>query len=95
MGLKDKLKRLQRLADEETVLLRCEECGEEICVAQETDLDLLAYEWVQATGEKSYRPTPPDVYKVLEHVHGALVEKSSGKPWPLMDLGGGRVGFTR
>jgi hypothetical protein len=33
-------------------------------VAEDTDLALLAYEWVQGSGGESYQPTPPDVFVV-------------------------------
>jgi hypothetical protein len=98
VGLRDKLRRLERAAEGEMVTLLCRECGEELTVAEDTDLAYLAFEWAQETGEQSYRPTPLDVFVVVEHEqHGEapLVVKATGKPWPLMDIGGGMIGFTR
>jgi hypothetical protein len=91
------MRRLERAAEGEAVTLLCGECGEELKVAEDTDLAYLAFEWTQDTGEQSYQPTPPDVFVIAEHPCGdeALVEKATGKPWPLMDVGGGMVGLTR
>lgn len=49
MGLKDKLKRLQRIAGEETTLV-CQRCGEELRVRDGIELDLLAHEWAEEAG---------------------------------------------
>lgn len=84
MGLRDKLRRLERRSEGETVTLLCQECGEEFRVAEDTDVELLAWEWIEHTGEKSYQPTPKDVFVIVEHEHGAsaLVKKATGEPWP-------------
>jgi hypothetical protein len=97
VGLRDRMRRLERAVEGETVTLRCRECGEELTVAENTDLAYLAWEWVQESGAKSYQPTPPDVFVIAEHPHGlgSLEVKATGKPWPLMDMGGGMVGLTR
>jgi hypothetical protein len=95
-GLQGRLRNLEREVEEETVTLRCRECGEEMTVAEDTDVALLAWEWVQGSGAKSYQPTPPDVYLLTEHPcgWGSLEVKATGKPWPLSDVGGGMVGLT-
>jgi hypothetical protein len=97
VGLRDKLRRRERAAEGEMVTLLCRECGEELTVAEDTDLALLAYEWVQGSGGESYQPTPADVFVITGHRCGweSLEVKATGKPWPLMDIGGGMIGFTR
>jgi hypothetical protein len=97
VGLRDRMRRLERAVENQTVTLVCRECGEELTVAEDTDLAYLAWEWAQVTGVRSYQPTPPDVFVIAEHACGdeALVEKATGKPWPLMYVGGGMVGLTR
>ena len=88
IGLRDKVKRLERAAEGEMVTLHCRECGEELRVAEVTDLALLAHAWVQGSGGESYQPTPPDVFVITGHRCGweSLVVKGTGKPWPLMDI---------
>jgi hypothetical protein len=96
VGLRDKLRRLERAAEGEMVTLLCRECGEELTVAEDTDLAYLAWEWAQETGEKSYQPTPPEVFVVVEHEqHGEapLVVKATGKPWPLWTSEGVGLGL--
>jgi hypothetical protein len=97
MGLRDKLKRLERAVEGETVALVCVECGEELTVAEDTDLALLAHEWVHGSDGESHQPTPPDVFVITGHRCGweSLEVKATGKTWPLMDIGGGMIGFTR
>jgi hypothetical protein len=97
VGLRDRLRRLEREAEGQVVRLRCWECGKELTVAEDADLALLAYEWVQQSGGESYQPTPPDVIVITGHRCGweSLEVKAAGNPWPLMDVGGGIVGLTR
>jgi hypothetical protein len=94
--LRQRLERLEREAHVETVTLRCRECQGEMTVAEDTDLALLAYEWVQGSGGESYQPTPPDVFVLTEHPcgWGSLEVKATCKPWPLSDVGGGIIGLT-
>lgn len=66
MGLRDKLKRLERQAEGEYTALVCQTCGERFGVAVDTDLEYLAWEWTQETGEKSYREPHPDVFVIAE-----------------------------
>ena len=96
MGLWKRLERLEREAHGDTVTLRCRECGEEMTVTEDTDLALLAYEWVQGSGGESYQPTPPDVFVITRHPcgWGSLEVKATGKPWPLTDVGDGIIGLT-
>jgi hypothetical protein len=101
MGLRGRLRRLEREAERETVTLRCRECGEEMTVAEDTDIQLICWEWEQGVRDRGgepevYRPRPPDVFVVVEHPCGweSLEVKGTGKPWPLSDVGGGVIGLT-
>jgi hypothetical protein len=100
MGLRGKLRRLERLSEGETVTLVCQECGEEVRVAEDTGPALVAWDWLQETGAESYQPTPKDVFVIVghrrSHEHGAsaLVKKATGEPWPLTIRGAGIVGLT-
>jgi hypothetical protein len=93
MGLRNKMKRLERAAEAETTVLVCRECGEERRVAWDTDLEYIAWCWTQETGEESYQETPPDVFVIANHPHGdeVLIDKATGKPW-LEGLLGSRGG---
>jgi hypothetical protein len=47
MGIRDRLRKLEVAAGDETVLLRCLECGEESRVQDGLQLDLVAHEWAE------------------------------------------------
>jgi hypothetical protein len=96
MGLRGKLRRLERLSEGETVTLLCQKCGEEFRVAEDTGPALVAWDWLQQTGAESYQPTPKDVFVIVGHEHGAsaLVKKATGESWPLTIRGAGIVGLT-
>lgn len=89
-----RLRRLEREGG--TVTLVCQECGEEFRVGEDTGPALVAYQWQQETGAKSYQRTPKDVFTILEHEHGAsaLVKKATGESWPLTMRPSGIVGLT-
>jgi hypothetical protein len=85
MGLRDKLKRPERVAEEETVVLACEECGEQFVVRAGIELDLVAHSWAKEyknRGGKVYQETPPDALAVANHRHSdlLLVDKRIGEP---------------
>ena len=88
MGLKDKLKRLQRAVGVQTTVLVCQECGEELTVLDGIELDLIAHEWAEeqrrrGRGHEIHGETHPDVYRIVNHSHGelSLVDTSTGEPW--------------
>lgn len=88
MGIRERLRNLEREAEGEYDALVCRECGERFQVAVDTDLAYLAWEWAQEMGERSYQETPADVFLIAEHAHGdehpleTLVYEATGKPWP-------------
>jgi hypothetical protein len=89
VGLRDKMRRLERAAEEETALVVCEECGEEFRVRQGVELELVAHSWTEgqkSRGEKVYREavyqeTPPDALAIANHRHGelAFINKRTGE----------------
>jgi hypothetical protein len=84
VGIRDRLRSLERQAEGEYTALLCRECGERFRVAADTDLEYLAWEWIQETRAKSYRDPHPDVFVVADHPHGVgmLVYEATGEPWP-------------
>ena len=84
MGLRDKLKRLERATDVRTVELRCPECGAEFAAKGEDPLlDYLAHEWAKGYEGETYRETPADVVRIANHEHdpSLMINKATGKPW--------------
>jgi hypothetical protein len=95
MGLRDKLRRLEREAEGKSMTLVCPECGEEFVAYGDVALECIAYGWSKESGEKGYRETPEDIKQLFEHEHGleTFVEKTSGLPFmdrrvTGLDLGG-------
>lgn len=86
MSLRGRIKRLEREAGEDMVVLVCKECGEELRVRDGLELDLVAHSWAEEAkkrGVEVYGETPSDVYRVLDHPHGelSLADISTGEPW--------------
>ena len=81
--LRGRIEKVQREAKAETMVLVCQECGEEMRVEQDTDLHYLAHRWAEESGAKSYRRTPRDVFVIANHPHDAegLIDKRTGEPW--------------
>lgn len=84
MGFKDRLRRLERSAEGETVTLVCQECGEEFKTRLSVELDLVAYSWSvghEKRGEEVYWQPPEDVLRIIRHPHSelSLVHKSTGE----------------
>jgi hypothetical protein len=83
MGIRDRLKRLERAAGEDTVLARCLECGEEKRIRAGIFLDLVALGWQMRQDGSDQLPdaTPSDIRWVHEHPCDALHlrDKQSGE----------------
>jgi hypothetical protein len=84
MGLKDKMRRLQRAAEGEFTTLVCQECGEEFVVREGVELELVAHAWAEGYKERGgevYQETPPDVLAIANHRHGELsfINKRTGE----------------
>jgi hypothetical protein len=85
VGIRDKMKRLERAAETETLAAVCLECGEEQRVRHGILVELTALEWkMHQDGEHEEPPadTPSDVRWVWEHPHGglSLVDKYTHEP---------------
>ena len=96
MGLRDRLRRLERASEGETMTLVCPECGEELIAAGDVAVEFLVHEWGQRSSSQaeSFRQTPEDILRIFEHEHkpSNFVEETSGEPFlgPFfsgMDLG--------
>jgi hypothetical protein len=86
VGISDRLRKLETAAEDETVLLRCPECGEELRVEGGLQLDLIAHDWAEEQkrrGHKTYGETHPDVYLIVNHPHSqlSLIDTSTGEAW--------------
>jgi hypothetical protein len=84
VGLRDRMRRLEKVADEEMMTLVCRECGEELRVRQGIELDLVADAWAQEQkkrGQKDYGEPPEDVHLINYHPCNwtALREKYTGE----------------
>ena len=80
------IKRLERAAENEVVVLVCEECGEGLRVREGIELDLVADGWAQEQKRRGraslvYGETPEDVHLINNHPCGwaALRNKSTGE----------------
>jgi hypothetical protein len=69
MGLRDKLKRLERRSEGETLVARCEVCGEEMRIRGGILPDLAVLEWQmdQEGSEELPADTPADMRWVWNH----------------------------
>jgi hypothetical protein len=77
------LKRLERVADRDTLSLQCPECSKTWRVRGDADLEYLGHHWSLSYAGEPYRETPADVLALIEHEHDveALIDKTTGQPW--------------
>ncbi len=71
MGLRDRLKRLERAAGDHFTTATCPVCGETVRTPGDLALALLAAQWVREMGTK--RDEDPVVSRVLDHPHEAFL----------------------
>ncbi len=74
MGLRDRLKRAERAADEHVTTLRCTVCGVVVRVEGDAALKFLVEDWCRTVGE----PFVPDpaLERIRTHPHGELAEEA-------------------
>jgi hypothetical protein len=93
VGIRDRLRHLERAAEDETVLLRCLECGEELRVREGIELDLVAEAWAEERKRRGNRVSweaPEDVHRINNHPCSwtALRHKYTGErlfSWGVID----------
>lgn len=90
MGLRDRLRNLQRTADEHTTLLTCRDTGEKMRAPEDAALRVVVAKWREGVGQEHDDPLVDWLSPYLER---GLVDEQ-GREWPIGDVGGGRRGFT-
>jgi hypothetical protein len=85
MGIRDRLRRLERGAEDEITTLVCQECGQEFRVQAGIEFELVAYAWAEGMKERGheghYQQPPEDVLRINRHPHSelSLVDKRTGR----------------
>ena len=88
MGIRDRLRRLEKATEGERTTLVCLECNEEFTLYGDPALEFIAYEWAKGYEGKLYGPpTDPAVVKMAAHEHDAdaFIDRTTGEWW-LKDL---------
>jgi hypothetical protein len=83
LGLKDRLRRLQKAAGERTTELVCQECGERLTAPRDIALRITYAVWLKRRAERRGEPVPnedPVVERIESHPHDALVDVRTGRP---------------
>jgi hypothetical protein len=82
MGLRDKLKRLERNAQGGRWELRCPACGWEITCQGDVPLNLILLDWEQSQPEPNLTGYHPDLLRLASHEHDPedFIDKRSGLP---------------
>ena len=85
MGLKDRLRRLQKAAGERTTELVCQECGERLTAPRDIALRLTYAAWLKRRAERHGEPVvnhddDPAVRLIADHPHDAVVDVRTGRP---------------
>jgi DICT domain-containing protein len=90
MGARDRLKQLEKAADEHTTVLTCRDTGEKIRVPEDAGVRLVVADWHGGVGKEQEDPLVDWLSPYLER--GLLDEQ--GCEWPIGDVGGGLRGLT-
>jgi hypothetical protein len=84
VGLKDRLRRLQKVSGEHTTELVCQEYGERMRVPRDIALRITRAVWLKRRAERRGEPVASEddpVMKLIEsHPHDALVDVRTGRP---------------
>ena len=80
---RDRLRRLEEAAQEETMNLVCPACGAEFVAYGDVPMEFIVHQWTRETGEEGHHETPASILRVFDHEHGpgAFLEKTSGLPF--------------
>ena len=81
--LRDRLRKLEEAAQEETMSLLCPECGAQFVAYGDVPLEFIVHEWATDSGEGGQHDTPASILRLFAHEHdpGALLAKGSGLPF--------------
>jgi hypothetical protein len=90
MGARDRLKRLEKIAEEHTTVLTCMDTGEKVRVPEDAGVRLVVAGWQGGVGKEHEDPLVDWLSPYLER--GLLDEQ--GHEWPIGDVGGGLRGLT-
>ena len=70
-GLRDRLRRLEEAAREETMTLVCPECGAEFVAHGDVPMEFVVHQWTRETGEAGRHETPDGILRIFDHGHAA------------------------
>ena len=90
MGLRRRVKRIQKAAGEHTTVLTCQDTGEKIRVPEDAGVRLVVAQWCEGTGQ-DYSDSL--VEWLTPYLERGLVDED-GREWPIGDVGGGIRGLT-
>jgi hypothetical protein len=95
-GLRDRLRRLEEAAREETMTLVCPACGVEFVAYGDVPMEFIVHEWAAETGKEGHHETPEGILRIFAHGHdpGAFLKKGSGLPFPSREISGINIGAT-
>ncbi len=93
---RERLRKLEEAAREETTTLLCPECGAEFVAYGDEPLEFVVHQWALETGEAGHHETPEDILRIFDHEHdpGALLEKGSGLPFLSREVSGIDLGAS-
>ena len=93
-GLRDRLRRLEEAAREETMTLLCPECGTEFVAHGDVPVEFIVHQWAVETGEAGHHDTPASILRLFAHEHapGAFLEKGTGLPFLSQAVSGIDIG---
>ena len=91
---RDRLRRMEEAAREETMRLVCPECGAEFVACGDVPMEFIVHQWTRETGETGHHETPESILRLYDHEHdpGAFLEKASGLPFLSRAVSGIDVG---
>ena len=91
---RDRLRKLEEAAQEETMTLVCPECGAEFVAHGDVPMEYIVHQWTRETGETGHHETPASILRLFDHGHepGAFLEKASGLPFLSREVSGINIG---
>ena len=72
MGIRERLKKAERVAEDHTTTLRCPVCAEVVRVEGDAALKLLVQDWRRTTGD-TFEPDPA-LERITTHQHKELAQ---------------------